>query len=349
MKTVHSLQTSTPTPPAISLLNSSKPGDAPKDPTSTTDFIAVPTSNRFAVLQGQDEDKDESEDRDIVVCTDIHVAADESIHLPNSTNIPSGKDRADSPCREQLNGKSLQTPRQQLAECRVGPGISNVLIGDSVVSSVKPNLMFSGGKSQNISVSGITIDDLLHWLRHIPRNKDVRRVVFHVDVNTCKSTTIAETTWRQFVRYFRHVFSQAQLTASAMVSPMGQHYLKGTVATSNISLLKVCQSEDVRCVDHTSSFTTYSGAPKQDVQGTLCIPAPKAPAGWRATSSTLTTPSKASAAQKTRTVPERMAVCSGATACSDNATKPATWIHQCPAAAILLCGQLLSPSLSPSR
>ena len=46
---------------------------------------------------------------------------------------------------------------------------------------------------------------------------------------------------------------------------MGQHYLKGTVATSNISLLKVCQGEDARCVDHTSSFTAYSGAPKQDM------------------------------------------------------------------------------------
>lgn len=183
----------------------------------------MPTSNRFAVLQGQDEDKEESEDTDIVVCTDVHVAADESVYIPNSTNIPSGKDRADSPCREQLNGNSLQTPRQQLAECRVRPGISNVLIGDSVVSSVKPDLMFSAGNSQNISVSGITIEDLLHWLHNIPRNKDVRRVVFHVGVNTCKSTTIAETTWRQLVRNFRRVFPQAQLTASAMVPPTGQH------------------------------------------------------------------------------------------------------------------------------
>ena len=187
---VHSLQTSTPTPPAVSLLSPSKPRDAPKDPTSTSDFIAVPTSNRFAVLQGQDEDKEESEDTDIVVCTDIHVAADESVHIPNSTNISSGKDRADSPCSEQLNGKSLQTPRQQLAECRVGPGISNVLIGDSVVSSVKPDLMFSADKSQKISVSDVTIDHLLHRLRHVPRNKDVRRVVSHVGVNTCKSTSL---------------------------------------------------------------------------------------------------------------------------------------------------------------
>ena len=82
----HSLQTSTPTPPAISLLSPSKPRDAPKEPTSTIDFIAVPTCNRFAVLQGQDEDKEESEDTDIVVCTDVHWwirAADESLQLMN--------------------------------------------------------------------------------------------------------------------------------------------------------------------------------------------------------------------------------------------------------------------------
>ena len=82
MKTlVHSLQTSTPTPPAISLLSPSKPRDAPKEPTSTIDFIAVPTCNRLAVLQGQDEDKEESEDTDIVVCTDVHVAAEESVYI----------------------------------------------------------------------------------------------------------------------------------------------------------------------------------------------------------------------------------------------------------------------------
>ena len=80
-----------------------------------------------------------------------------------------------------------------------------------------------------------------------------------------QNTTIAETTWRQLVRNFRRVFPPPQLTASAMVPPIGQHYLKGIVATSNISLLKVCQGEDVRCVDHTSSFTAYSGAPKQDM------------------------------------------------------------------------------------
>ena len=221
--------------------------------------------------------------------------------------------------------------------------------------------MFSAGNSQNISVSGITIEDLLHWLHNIPRNKDVRRVVFHVGLNTCKSTTIAETTWRQLVRNFRRVFPQAQLTASAMVPPTGQHYLKGTVATSNTSLLKVCQGEDVRCVDHTSSFTAYSGAPKQDMYRDPLHPSAKGTGRLVCNIKYADRPRqrpallKAPRSRAARTVPDqtagrqRMAVCFAATAFSDDATKPAAWLHQCPAAAILPYGQLLSPSPSPSR
>ena len=41
--------------------------------------------------------------------------------------------------------------------------------------------------------------------------------------------------------------------------------MKGTVAASNASLLKVCQGTGMRCIDHTSSFIAYSGAPRQDL------------------------------------------------------------------------------------
>ena len=158
-----------------------------------------------------------------------------------------------------------ETPRQPLAELRVEPGITNVLIGDSVICSVKPEPMFSARDSQNTTVSVMTIDDLIHWLRHVPRNREVTKVVFHVGVNSCKQTTIPETTWKQRIKNLRHVFPQAVLIASTMIPPMGQHYMKGTVAASNASLLKVCQGEGMRCVDHTSSSIAYSGAPRQDL------------------------------------------------------------------------------------
>jgi len=106
--------------------------------------------------------------------------------LPNSTNIPSGKDRADSSCREQLNGKSLQTPPSTMRRVQSRPRHLQRpywrLRG--LQGQAEPDVL--RWQEPNISVSGITIDDLLHWLKHILRNKDVRRVVFHVGVNTCK-------------------------------------------------------------------------------------------------------------------------------------------------------------------
>ena len=58
---------------------------------------------------------------------------------------------------------------------------------------------------------------------------------------------------------------QAVLITSTMIPPMGQHHMKGTVAASNASLLKVCQGEGMGCVDHTSFFIAYSSAPRQDL------------------------------------------------------------------------------------
>ena len=50
--------------------------------------------------------------------------------------------------------------------------------------------------------------------------------------------------------------------------------------------------EGMRCVDHTSSFIAYSGAPKQDSTETPCILVPKAPARWHVISSMLIDPNR---------------------------------------------------------
>ena len=70
--------------------------------------------------------------------------------------------------------------------------MTNVLIGDSVARPIKPDLVFPGVQSQNLSVSGLAIDDVNHWLANIPRNREVRRVVIHIGVNTCKFAVITK-------------------------------------------------------------------------------------------------------------------------------------------------------------
>ena len=153
------------------------------------------------------------------------------------------------------------SPRQRLAELRVAPGVTNVLIGDSVVRSIKPDLVFPGGQSQNISVSGLAIDDVNHWLANIPRSREVRHVVIHIGVNTCKFAVVTESMWRQLIRKLKHVFPEAAVLVSAIVPTMGR--LRKTVQVSNAALLAVSIREKVSVINHTDAFTARSGAPRK--------------------------------------------------------------------------------------
>ena len=135
------------------------------------------------------------------------------------------------------------SPRQRLAELRVAPGATNILIGDLVARPITPNLVFPGGQSQNISVSGLAIDDVNHWLANIPRNREVRCAVIHTGANTCKFTVVMESMWRQLI----------------IVPHMG--WLRKTVQVSSAALLAVCNREKVSVVNHTNTFTAWSGVP----------------------------------------------------------------------------------------
>ena len=146
------------------------------------------------------------------------------------------------------------SPRQRLAELRVAPGVANVLIGDSVARPIKPGLLFPGG---------LAIDDVNHWLANIPRNREVRRVVIHIGVNTCKFAVIMESMWRQLIRKLKHVFPEAAVLVSSIVPAMGR--LRKTVQVSSAALLAVCSREKVSVVDHTDAFTAQSGAPRKDL------------------------------------------------------------------------------------
>ena len=102
--------------------------------------------------------------------TDSNASTDADAN--RTYDVPKEKDAEDKDSsRCDQRSWMRKTPRQLLAELRVEPGITNVLIGDSVICSVRPELMFSARDSQNITVSCMTIEDLIHWLRHVPRNR----------------------------------------------------------------------------------------------------------------------------------------------------------------------------------
>ena len=121
--------------------------------------------------------------------------------------------------------------------------------------------MFPGGQNQNISVSGLAIDDVNHWLANIPRNREVRFAVIHIGVNTCKFTIVTESMWRQLFRKLKHVFPEAAVLVSSIVPPMRR--LRKTVQVSNAAPLAVCNMEKASVVNHTDAFTARSGAPRK--------------------------------------------------------------------------------------
>ena len=168
-----------------------------------------------------------------------------------------------------------RTPRERMAECRVSPGKTHVLTGDSVFGQIRPELMYPHKAQQKISVSGLTVDDLLHWLQNVPKCRDVQLLVVHVGVNTCWVNTVTESMWRALLKLLKSVFPNAVVQLSSLIPPQGEHPLRKTVAASNAALVKACHSEQVMLADHTDTFTTNSGTPRKALYRDALHPSPK--------------------------------------------------------------------------
>lgn len=216
----------------------------------------VETFNRFEALNDEVETSSALPKR--VTQPVLQNGADtneESINITRENKLRLSAAKLQSP--DNLN------PRQQLAELRVASSTTRVLLGDSVMRTVREELMFPGKASQNLSVSGLCVDDLTHWLTNIPQSKQVQLVIVHIGVNTCRHNTITETAWSGLFKLMKKVFPAARLHASSLVPPKGEHALSKTVATSNHSLERVCARECVLFTDHTDTFLTASGAPRK--------------------------------------------------------------------------------------
>ena len=131
---------------------------------------------------------------------------------------------------------------------------------------IKPDIVFLGGHSQNLSVSGLAIDDVNDWLVSIPRNREVRRVVIYIGVNTCKFAEVTENMWRQLIH-----------------CPDLQRSAPGSVQ----------QGEGAVCRSHRRILCPEPCAAEAPERGPYCIQATVARAGWCSTSSLLLDPTVA--------------------------------------------------------
>ena len=135
--------------------------------------------------------------------------------------------------------------------------------------------MYRHKAQQKISVSGLTVDDLLQWLQNVPKCRDIQLLVVHVGVNTCWVNTFTESMWRALLKLLKSVFPNAVVQLSSLIPPQGEHPLRKTVAASNAALVKACHSEQVTHADHTDTFTTNSGAPRKALYRDALHPSPK--------------------------------------------------------------------------
>jgi lysophospholipase L1-like esterase len=216
------------------------------------DFYSVPVMNKFSPL-----DKDSSDN-----------AASVS---SKKQSIVSTQAKPDNQRPRQI--KSAASPREKMMQAEVLPATTHVLLGDSVLARVKGQDVFPRGtKFQNLSVSGLTVADLITWLRQAPVRQNVLTVVVHVGVNTCKYTGVTDKVWRDLLHSVSRCFPFAEIAASSIVPPCEPLTLQRTVHNSNAGLWRVCTQEHIIFVDHRPAFLTDTGALRYNLYGDAVHP-----------------------------------------------------------------------------
>ena len=166
------------------------------------------------------------------------------------------------------------SPRELLAAKRVQHHTTHIILGDSISKTIKANLTFPGKNTENLSVGGLTLNDLCHWLANIPQSKQVKVVVLHIGINSCKSDHITKEKWSKCIRLVRKVFPSSKVYMCTLIPPRGTHFLKKAALDSNDELKSACLSEHCMIIDSMHIFTTQRGAPKQRLYRDALHPSP---------------------------------------------------------------------------
>jgi hypothetical protein len=244
-----------------------KPGDGTANVLSSSAVhhtYNVSTKNYYSALSDSMSVRDGA-------CSDSSVSNVE--HNKRSQLQPA---RTASTETKHSNLKNSTSPREQMLAKRVNSSTTHLLLGDSVLRSIDGEVMFQRPiKYQNLSVSGLTVADLLVWLKQAPVSPNVLAVVVHVGVNTCKSTDITESVWRDLLHSVGRCFPRAFLIASSIVPPRSSGTLRTGVQAANLALWKACSEEWMLFVDNEPTFLTYNGAPRKKLYSDFIHPSPQ--------------------------------------------------------------------------
>ena len=176
--------------------------------------------------------------------------------------------------------KCEETPYHKLAKHKVASNTQRIIIGDSVMTRIDPNVAFDSDKAnQSIAISGMKLSDLLQWLRNVPPNPQIQQIVIHIGINTCKEgEEITKDGWCNLITKIRRVFNGAEIFISSIIPPSKirvQADLLNLVNKSNENLKMACKSKNVYLIDNNQLFTTSRGLPRKAMYYDTIHPSPK--------------------------------------------------------------------------
>ena len=185
---------------------------------------------------------------------------------PSSSSVPTAHKPEQRGYSDKGPLRRQSTPGERLAQRRVKADTTRVLLGDSIFVPLKPELMYPESAAENISVSGLAVHELCHWLANIPKCPNVIQCVIHVGINTCgiTSTSVPECEWSSLIKLAKKTFPNADISLSSIIPPKsGEPILKQSVTNSNAALKTCCAHMNCNFIDNNIIFKTANGAPRK--------------------------------------------------------------------------------------
>ena len=155
------------------------------------------------------------------------------------------------------------TPCERLLECEIPDKASVALVGDSTIKLINPNRL--APKTEllaKVCVPGITIEHVNTWLYRLRLNSNVKTVILHVGINTCRTSVIAMDSWKDTILLAQRAFPNAKVVMSSVIPARGKHHMNNSIFPSNKNLEETCSKLKASFIDNCDAFLNSSGTPR---------------------------------------------------------------------------------------
>lgn len=213
--------------------------------------------------------RDQRKQANVPVNDEDHRDGDSNDSVDGGKPNSNASKKAEAKSKEEHKEEHPPSPLERLTNTRIRRGVNTLILGDSITRNFDQEKMSVGqAVVQNISISGLSVHDVIDWLRKRSPSHAITHVTFHVGINSCGGGPVETRTWLQVIDELLRVFPRAHLQASSIIPPRGRHYLSQAVHDSNVNLSEACRRTNISFLDNTPVFTAPSGWPKLKLYNT---------------------------------------------------------------------------------